>query len=711
MIFHDSSLLAAFQFLSFAMLGWLAAAALPWLIHRWQRQRHQTTSWAAMELLLNAMQQRARRVKMQQWLLLAVRTTILVLIALAVGEPAIRQWASRGQERTHRIIVIDQSNSMACVQGETTRWQQAQVHARRRIEDSTGDALTVIGWSDQAENLLGRPTFDKSIALAACEELQLTETRADLPTALRAILSAMDRAEKEFPDLVQHEVVFCTDLGRQTWAVEDERKLLAAVGERANVVIVNVAKGRCDNRAVTDLQIEPTITLPQREATVMVTVSSFGELPVSGASVELLVDGQSIGRQALVLQKNGEATVRFTHQFLDAGTQTVSAVLVDNKDCLVNDDMRWMIVDVRPQLRVACFAGQPGAADDLARALTPLAGLAASSSGIQAEVFSVSRISELDLSDYAAVLLGSVTELSPREATALTEYVRQGGGLAVFVNQVVGGSSLVPLHELLSVKIMEVQSAGEYRFDPQDYRHPIIAPFRGQTQSGLLGVAITQYCRLQLDKERTSAEVVLKFDTGDPVLVVDRLGLGRIAVSALPGALVARTEEGAPWSSFAMSPSFLPVVRELVAYLVGDPWLQQRNLLVGQPAVFAWDEGGKVATVLLPSGVNEMLPSVVAEDHGQRIFDETTVHGVYRFAADEKECARFAINLDGRESDLTPIDLEMLPVEFAGNLVAGGSQLSLVGGDYSFTRLLLASVMVLLLFEIGLAWMLGRGWK
>lgn len=711
MIFHLSSPLAALQFLSFAMLGWLAAAALPWLIHRWQRQRHQTTSWAAMELLLSAMQQRARRVQVQQWLLLAVRTAILALIALAVSEPAIRQWTSPGQTRVHRIVVVDQSNSMACVQGGTTRWQQAQAHARRRIESSAGDALTVIGWSEQAENLLGRPTFDKSIALAACEELQLTETRADLPTVLRAILSAMDRAEKEFPDLVQHEVVFCTDLGRQTWVVEDERELLATVGERANVVVVNVAEGSCDNRAVTDLQIEPAITLPQRESTITVTVSSFGELPTKSASVELLIDGQRVSQESLVLQKNGEATLRFTHCFLNAGTQTVSAVLLDNQDCLVNDDMRWMIVDVRPQLRIACFAGQPGTADDLARALTPLVGITTLSGGIQAEVFSVSRLSELDLSDYAAVLLGSVTELSLREAMALTEYARQGGGVAVFANEVADAASLDSLSALLPVEISEIQPVGEYRFDPQNYRHPIVAPFRGQTQSGLLGVAITQYCRLLLRKERESAEVVLEFDTGDPALVVDRFGLGRIAVSALPGSLVAHTDAGAPWSSFALSPSFLPVVRELVVYLVGDSWLQQRNLLVGQSAIFTWNEGTKAATVRLPSGTRETLPLAVVEDAGQRMFVETATCGVYRFAAGKKECARFAINLDGRESDLTPLDLDLLPVEFTENLVAGDGKLSHTGGDFSFTRMLLASVLVLLLFEIGLAWLLGRGWK
>ncbi len=114
MISSISHPFAALEFASLPMLGWLVAAVLPWLIHRWQRRQYQTTPWAAVELLLSAMQQRARRVQIDQWLLLAVRTAILVLVALAVAEPALRQWAvgAGGEAPSHRILVVDQSYSM-----------------------------------------------------------------------------------------------------------------------------------------------------------------------------------------------------------------------------------------------------------------------------------------------------------------------------------------------------------------------------------------------------------------------------------------------------------------------------------------------------------------------------------------------------------------------------------------------------------------------
>jgi len=713
---------AALEFASLPMLGWLVAAALPWLIHRWSRQQHRTTPWAAVELLLSAMQQRARRVQMQQWLLLAVRTAILVLVALAVAEPALRQWTLRqwavgasGRVQRHRIIVLDQSYSMGSQQKgqqqKTSPWQRAQAVARQSIESSEGDALTLLGWSKQAENLLGRPTFDTSVALAALENLSLSQSSANLPTVTRAVLAAIERAEVEMPQIAAHQVVFCTDLSRQTWSVDEgQRQRLEELAQHASITVVNVGDSQRLNVAITNLTIDPAITLQQRETTITATLTCFGKAPATDARVELIVEGHSIDQKQVLLQSGGEATVQFTQRFIDEGAQTVQVVLAGNQDGLVSDDTRWLIVDVRPKLRVACFAGQPGAADDLARALAPGGEPIENESAIEPEVFSIGRLGEMNLSNYPAVLLGSVEELSPREAATLTEYVRQGGGLAIFPGQATTPESLGELQPMLAVQVESIQPTGEYRFDPQEYRHPIVSPFRGQAQSGLLGVAVSQYYRLHFRNEHSSAETVLKFDTGDPALVVDSFGLGRVAISALPASLAARTATGTPWSSFALSPSFLPVIRELVAYLVGDRWLQQRNLLVGEPAIFPWMDGTKTASVRLPAGTRQTLPHPGAEDRGRLVFRETNDQGVYRFSANDQESARFAVNLDGRDSDLTPIDPATLPASFSANTVAGSSPLLTAAVNFSLARTLLAAALMLLLLEIGLAWLLGKGW-
>src|ERR1700754_4386233 len=99
-------LLAAIEFASPAMLGWLAAAALPWLINLWSRRRHVETPWAAVDLLLAAVRERSRRLRLRELLLLALRTAILLLVAFAAARPLWREAASSGSAaaRTHHVI-------------------------------------------------------------------------------------------------------------------------------------------------------------------------------------------------------------------------------------------------------------------------------------------------------------------------------------------------------------------------------------------------------------------------------------------------------------------------------------------------------------------------------------------------------------------------------------------------------------------------------
>ena len=69
-----------------SLLG-LPLVAVPIFIHLINLRRQQRIRWAAMQFLLAAMRKNARRLQLQQWLLLAVRTLIIVLVVLAVAEP------------------------------------------------------------------------------------------------------------------------------------------------------------------------------------------------------------------------------------------------------------------------------------------------------------------------------------------------------------------------------------------------------------------------------------------------------------------------------------------------------------------------------------------------------------------------------------------------------------------------------------------------
>src|SRR6516225_3705627 len=101
--------LFAFGFESLPMLGWLAAAAAPVLIHLLTRRQYRETNWAAMDSLLAAVKRRARRIRLEQLLLLVLRTLTIATVVIALAEPYVERAGAIFSPggNTHRVFVID----------------------------------------------------------------------------------------------------------------------------------------------------------------------------------------------------------------------------------------------------------------------------------------------------------------------------------------------------------------------------------------------------------------------------------------------------------------------------------------------------------------------------------------------------------------------------------------------------------------------------
>src|SRR5438045_9268639 len=91
-------------------------AAIPIVIHILNRRRYKTVNWAAMEFLLRAMRKNRRRLKFEQWILLATRCLVLVLVATALARPMGCRDSTlasiAGQRNGLHVILIDNSYSM-----------------------------------------------------------------------------------------------------------------------------------------------------------------------------------------------------------------------------------------------------------------------------------------------------------------------------------------------------------------------------------------------------------------------------------------------------------------------------------------------------------------------------------------------------------------------------------------------------------------------
>lgn len=778
------AVLLAFGFASLPMLGWLAAAAAPVLIHLWNKRKYREVSWAAMEYLLAAMRKNARRIQLEQWLLLAVRTLLIVLLVLAVAQPFTEQLGlgfAAGQ-RTLKVLVVDGSYSMAYKPTDKSRFEKAKQLAAQIVDESReGDGFTLVLMGTPPSVIVGTPAMEPGTFLEEIDNLKLPHGGADLPATLAKVEEILQRASGS--GLTRNEVYFLTDLGRNTWlpdtlaerrpggakpgksetaktgeaaadpasaadAAANFRQRVARLAEQATLVVVDLGQGGAENLAVTELKTSDPFVIAGSEVAFDAQIRNFGQQPQNHHLVECFVDGRRVKEAYVDVPPGEQAPLAFTYRFETPGDHALEVRL--GPDLLDVDNHRWLSQPVKPYLRVLCVNGKPaggglsGATDYLVRALNPEEDVAHAGL-VRPEVVAESGLAERDLARYDCVFLCNIGQFTGNEARLLDGYLQQGGGVVIFLgdrtqperyNQVLGFGQASQRGALgdgaggaaderngdadnsarvLPAIIREAVPEGQYRFDPLEYRHPLVSVFQGREQAGLVTTPIYRYFRLQVPPH-SRARVALAFEGGDPAIVEETRHRGRVILVATDGSLSSLDPASKnPWTAWPAWPSFLPLVQEMLSLAVAGEQTQ-RDVLVGQAfgeLLDAIAAKGPV-TLTLPDSRREELRTTTDQDGTHWLFGDTLISGLYRVdfgspGGDREEL--FAVNVDTQESNLSRADPSELPHGFTfttNRHDLDEPDAGVVGRRGGWHKPLLYCVLGLLFGETFLAWRFGN---
>ena len=731
-MFFPSSLplLWALEFANPGLLAGLAAASIPIVIHLLNRRKFREMPWAAMQFLMAAIRKNQRRVRIEQWLLLAVRTLLILLIVAAMAKPFLESFGNviAGQ-RTHRVLVLDGSLSMGYTTGDKSRFDLAKDVATRLVKDSRqGDAVSLIMMGEPPRVVIGDPSPNLTEVQKEIAELTMTHGSTDLQATFEAIDRVLDVST-----IPQKEVIFLTDLQSTSWRRPPatgkdglDRVLAKLEARRPRSVIIDLGKAGSENRAVTDLTIDTPVVTAGSTPLVRAVIRNFGPSTADGVLVRLIMDGRVSSEQSVDLPVGEDVPIIFNQPFTTPGDHIVE-IAMDN-DPLPLDDHRWLVVPVRESLSVLLvdghFRSEPFQAetDYLAQALAPTEGSPGQPGMIRSEVVSESQLSRRDLPAFDVVALCNVAQFSQGEVAALEDYLKQGGGLIIFGgDQVIAdnynrllyadGKGLLPAALGPTVGDAAKKEAA-FAFNPLGYRHPLVAEFRGESDpvtAGLTQTAIWQYHKL-IKPADSNAQVALAFDSGDPAIIEAPRARGKVILVA--------TSADAGWTSWPLHNSYPPIMQQMILQAAAGR-LAERNIRVGQPFDQSYAAAGASATATVVTPKGQAVASRLKGTGGlsQLHFEQTELSGTYqvRIGPPLTVESTFAADPDPAESDLAKLDRSAMEQRLPGwsfSLLTNSPELSqsaaAVGRRGELHRPLLYGALVLLLLETFLAWKFGH---
>lgn len=602
------------SFLNTLLLAGLGAIAIPIIIHLLSRKAAKVIDWGAMQFLLDSIESRKRRIQLEEALLMAARCLLMGLLALTVARPfappgsqvpwvvvlpafllslvafatsivlrANRKWfwilmltaivlagASAAAVYWERIwnlkrygtagtrdiaIIIDASTSMQLKTGGTgTNFDAAVAEAKEIVEKAgSGTAFSLIVGGPVPSARISSPVVNRSDVQEVLSSLKPVRGRMAAFDTLASAAVSLSRGSSP-----NKEIIILTDGQNIGWDVENRARwdaLLAGFDTfktKPKVIMRKFAMPTSfRNAAISGITYSRDVIGTDRPVTIEVTVENTGTEAITPGGVELKIGDKTLKDSGTgQLQPGAKGTVRFLHQFKDAGSFVVAATVKAN-DELALDDETVSVCNVIKRLGVLIVDGNPTerfldrAGAFTALALAPATLLADPTKrdekkqavAIDPEVLPLSRLSTLpSFKDYGVIILADAAKLPDSTARRIASWVQGGGGLLVlpgvqaqpeFYNnwRTTDGQRFLPAS--LVMENIPPQPAG---ISLTTLSHPALRMVADAKQSDLGATLMKRYWRLEPDAAN-GGSTGGRLSNGDPFITSVKTGFGSVVMA------------------------------------------------------------------------------------------------------------------------------------------------------------------------------------
>jgi len=248
------------------MLAGLVAAAIPILLHLLARREPPTVVFPAVRYLVSTTREHNRRLKLQNWLLLLLRTLLVATLVLAAAGPTAPLDGVPGHSPSALVLIVDNSPSSGTTAGGSPQLAQLvaagkQVLARSTPEDAlwliAADGVPRRGDRVALSELLGNLTvsprrLELGAAIALAGEVLQSEPRpGELVVLTDLQASALSAANPVVPVLVgrpdkappPNTGIGQLETGTQPWSSDGGRVSVVLVGDSGESVPLTARLG------------------------------------------------------------------------------------------------------------------------------------------------------------------------------------------------------------------------------------------------------------------------------------------------------------------------------------------------------------------------------------------------------------------------------------------------------------------------------------
>jgi uncharacterized membrane protein len=644
-------------FLNPAVLIGLLAAAIPVIIHLLNLRKLKKIDFSTIAFLKELQKNKIRKIKIKQWLLLALRVLIILFIVLAFARPALRGISIAGTTsaaKTTAVFLIDNSFSMSVLGQNGSYFNQAKDIAKRIIEQLTeGDEAAIIFLSgDYSQSNL---TNDFNQLLNQLNQTDVSFIKGDLHKSLTNAAELVNKSNN-----FNREIYLLTDFQKNIFpSVDLKSDLSELLNENFKLYSIKFSDKKIFNLAVDDFKIANQIFEQDKPITLNITIGNYSEENVKNGVVSVFINDKRIAQKSFDVEAGKSALLDIDAVADETGFVDLRAEI--ESDDIEQDNKRFNSVFIPDKISVLFISD-----DFTSQKFLKLALQTIDQQKIKIEEKLSNQIAGLQLKNYDVIFICTDKIL---QSDKILSYINDGGSIVVIPPAITDINRLNNFLQQLNLPVSDGFAGKQndktfsVQFEKIDFNHPVFVNlFKETAKKNIESPAINYFLKYSTKGKGTN---IITLTDGSSFLSEYKTGKGKI--------IFFNTANDLNWSNFPLKSIYAPLIVKSVFYL-SQKENQQTNVTAGTPVTIDLNKiTSSQIKIVRPDSSSEFVNVDLAN---QKYFEykNTDLAGIYKIYSGNQLSENIAVNHDKSESNPVYADendfnryLEM--INFKGRLI------------------------------------------
>jgi uncharacterized membrane protein len=643
-------------FLNPAILFGLLAASIPVIIHLFNLRKLKKIDFSTLAFLKELQKNKIRKIKLKQWILLALRVLIILFVVMAFARPTLQSVKIGGTTsaaKTTAVFILDDTFSMSVVDQKGSYFNQAKQIIKDVISQlHEGDEVGVV--------LVSNPSSEKKLTsnlsdfIKQIDRTDLSYASGDLNTSIVKAAQLISES-KNF----NKEVYVLSDFQKNKI---DQQNLKNDVSEILNKSVKLYSFYLADkdvfNLSIAELKINNQIFEKDKPISFLITITNNSKQDVSNSVVSLFLNNERAAQKSFDV-KAGQSTL-VEIEAVPKSTGFIDVTTEIETDEILQDNKRFASVFIPEKISIGLFYENPSDATFVDLALQ-----STGDNRYSIEKKNLSQILSQRLNQFQSII---IIANSTNGVDQLKNYLKSGGGIILFPSSVSDVPKLNQFYRQIGLNISitfvgKISSSDlKIKFDKIDFNNPVFQNiFQTEDKKKFESPEINAYY-----KNSIIGTQIISLVDGSSFLSEVKVGQGKI--------LIFNSSPVLSWSDFPIKSIFTPLINNSIVYLSSKEREENVFLAGEEVSVNLRNSNPSQIKVIRPDNSQEFINLKESNLKDYLIYSNTNLAGIYKFYSGDNKIEDISINTDPSESKTvyaSELDFEnyLKEIKFSGDYV------------------------------------------